>query len=144
MSMLYSDISIKNQEKENRLKRIKEAKDLDIHWSKQIVQANRENEELRKQQEEYKGAVEQYQNILLMIDELKRNKELYIKRQAESEIENEKEKQRQYEEMLMAQEKKRKFEIFLKQKGVEASNYLKEMQEEKNRQHEELHRCEKK
>ena len=139
MSMLYSDISIKNQEKENRLKRIKEAKDLDIHWSKQIVQANRENEELRKQQEEYKGAVEQYQNILLMIDELKRNKELYIKRQAESEIENEKEKQRQYEEMLMAQEKKRKFEIFLKQKGVEASNYLKEMQEEKNRQHEELH-----
>ena len=144
MSMLYSDISIKNQEKENRLKRIKEAKDLDIHWSKQIVQANRENEELRKQQEEYKGAVEQYQNILLMIEELKRNKELYIKRQAESEIENEKEKQRQYEEMLMAQEKKRKFEIFLKQKGVEASNYLKEMQEEKNRQHEELHRCEKK
>ena len=108
MSMLYSDISIKNQEKENRLKRIKEAKDLDIHWSKQIVQANRENEELRKQQEEYKGAVEQYQNILLMIEELKRNKELYIKRQAESEIENEKEKQRQYEEMLMAQEKKKK------------------------------------
>ena len=144
MSSIYSDISIKNQEKENRLKRIKEAKDLDIYWSKQIAQANRENEEIRKQQEEYKGAVEQYKNILLMIEELKRNKELYIKRQAESEIENEKEKQRQYEEMLLAQEKKRKFEIFLKQKGVEASNYLKEMQEEKNRQHEELHRCEKK
>ena len=144
MSLIYSDISIKNQEKENRLKRIKEAKDLDIYWSKQIAQANRENEEIKKQQEEYKGAVEQYKNIILMIEELKRNKEQYIQRQAESEIEKEREKQRQYEEMLRAEEKKRKFEVFLKQKGIEASNYLKDMQEKKNREHEELHRCEKK
>ena len=78
------------------------------------------------------------------MEELKKSKELYLQRQAESEIESEKEKQRQYEEMLRAQEKKRKFEIFLKQKGIEASNYLKDMQEEKNRQHEEIHRCEKK
>ena len=144
MSLIYSDISIKNQEKENRLKRIKEAKDLDIYWSKQIAQANRENEEIKKQQEEYKGAVEQYKNIILMIEELKRNKEQYIQRQAESEIEKEREKQTQYEEMLRAEEKKRKFEVFLKQKGIEASNYLKDMQEKKNREHEELHRCEKK
>ena len=144
MSSIYTDLSRKNQEKENRLKRIKEAKDLDIQWSKQIVQANRENEEIRKQQEEYKGALEEYRNIIQMMEELKRSKELYLQRQAESEIESEKEKQRQYEEMLRAQEKKRKFEIFLKQKGIEASNYLKDMQEEKNRQHEEIHRCEKK
>ena len=144
MSSIYTDLSRKNQEKENRLKRIKEAKDLDIQWSKQIVQANRENEEIRKQQEEYKGAIEEYRNIIQMMEELKRSKELYLQRQAESEIESEKEKQRQYEEMLRAQEKKRKFEIFLKQKGIEASNYLKDMQEEKNRQHEEIHRCEKK
>ena len=144
MSSFYSDLSRKNQEKENRLKRIKEAKDLDIQWSKQIVQANRENEEIRKQQEEYKGAIEEYRNIIQMMEELKKSKELYLQRQAESEIESEKEKQRQYEEMLRAQEKKRKFEIFLKQKGIEASNYLKDMQEEKNRQHEEIHRCEKK
>ena len=144
MSSFYSDLSRKNQEKENRLKRIKEAKDLDIQWSKQIVQANRENEEIRKQQEEYKGAIEEYRNIVQMMEELKKSKELYLQRQAESEIESEKEKQRQYEEMLRAQEKKRKFEIFLKQKGIEASNYLKDMQEEKNRQHEEIHRCEKK
>ena len=116
-----SDISRKNQEKQNRLKRIKEAKELDIYFSKQIVQANRENEELKKQQEEYKGAVEEYKNILQMIDELKKNKELYLKRQEESAIENEKERQRQYEEMLNMQEKKKKFEIFLKQKGIEAS-----------------------
>ena len=144
MSSLYSDLSRKNQEKQNRLKRIKEAKDLDIQWSKQIVQANRENEEIRKQQEEYKGALEEYRNIIQMMEELKKSKELYLQRQAESEIESEKEKQRQYEEMLRAQEKKRKFEIFLKQKGIEASNYLKDMQEEKNRLHEEIHRCEKK
>ena len=139
-----SDISRKNQEKQNRLKRIKEAKELDIYFSKQIVQANRENEELKKQQEEYKGAVEEYKNILQMIDELKKNKELYLKRQEESAIENEKERQRQYEEMLNMQEKKKKFEIFLKQKGIEASNYIKNMEQEKNRKHEELHRCEKK
>ena len=144
MSSFYSDLSRKNQEKENRLKRIKEAKDLDIQWSKQIVQANREDEEIRKQQEEYKGAIEEYRNIIQMMEELKKSKELYLQRQAASEIESEKEKQRQYEEMLRAQEKKRKFEIFLKQKGIEASNYLKDMQEEKNRQHEEIHRCEKK
>ena len=144
MSFLDPEFLRKNQEKENRLKRIKEAKDLDIQWSKQVVQANRENEEIRKQQEEYKGAIEEYKNILQMMEELKKNKELYLQRQAESEIEYEKEKQRQYEEMLRAEEKKRKFQIFLKQKGIEASNYLKDIQEEKNRQHEELHRCEKK
>ena len=144
MSDIYTDISIKNQEKANRLKRIKEAKDLDKQWSRQIAQANRENEELKKQQEEYKGAIEQYKNILQMMEDLKKSKELYLKKQAESEIESEKEKQRQYEEMLRIQEKKRNFEIFLKQKGIEASNFLKDMQEKKNRQNEEIHRFEKK
>ena len=63
----------------------------------------------KEEQEEYNGAVEEYKNILQMIDELKKNKELYLKRQEESAIENEKEKQRQYEEMLNMQEKKKKF-----------------------------------
>ena len=79
-----------------------------------------------------------------MMEDLKKSKELYLKKQAESEIESEKEKQRQYEEMLRIQEKKRNFEIFLKQKGIEASNFLKDMQEKKNRQNEEIHRFEKK
>ena len=131
-------------ERENRLKRIKEAKELDKQWSKQVVQANRENEYQRKQQEEYKGAIEQYKNILMMIDELKKDKEMIIKKQEESKIENEMEQQRQYENMLKMEEKKKKFEIFLKQKGIEASNYLKDMEEEKRRQHEEIHRFEKK
>ena len=87
MSFLDPEFLRKNQEKENRLKRIKGAKDLDIQWSKQVVQANRENEEIRKQQEEYKGAIEEYKNILQMMEELKKNKELYLQRQAESEIE---------------------------------------------------------
>ena len=34
------EISIKNMEKENRLKRIKEAKDMDKRWSKKVVEAN--------------------------------------------------------------------------------------------------------
>ena len=144
MSNIYKDLFIKEQEKANRLKRIKEAKDLDKQWSRQIARANRENEEIKKQQEEYKGAIEQYKNIIQMMEDLKKSKELYLKKQAESEIENEKEKQRQYEEMLRIQEKKRNFEIFLKQKGIEASNFLKDMQEKKDRQNEEIHRFEKK
>ena len=40
----YLDNSIKEIERENRLKRIKEAKDLDKKWSKKVVEANRENE----------------------------------------------------------------------------------------------------
>ena len=40
----YLDNSIKEIERENRLKRIKEAKDLDKRWSKKVVEANRENE----------------------------------------------------------------------------------------------------
>ena len=65
MSSLYSDADIlrKNQEKENRLKRIQEAKDLDIKISRQLVHANREADEQIRQQEEYKGALEEYKNI---------------------------------------------------------------------------------
>ena len=144
MSNSFSDISRKNQEKQNRLKRIKEAKDLDIQMSRKLVQANRENEELRKQQEEYQSAIEEFININRTIEELKKNKELYLIKQAESEIEKEKENQRQLELLSQAEEKKRQFENFMKQKGIEASNYLKEKNEEKNRQHEELYRWEKK
>ena len=144
MSNSFSDISRKNQEKQNRLKRIKEAKDLDIQISRKLVQASRENEELRKQQEEYQSAIEEFININRTIEELKKNKELYLIKQAESEIEKEKENQRQLELLSQAQEKKRQFENFMKQKGIEASNYLKAKNEEKNRQHEELYRWEKK
>ena len=59
MSNEYPEGTIKNIERENRLKRIKEAKDLDKKWSKKVVEANRENEFQKKQQEEYIGAIEQ-------------------------------------------------------------------------------------
>jgi hypothetical protein len=144
MSSLYSDADIlrKNQEKENRLKRIQEAKDLDIKISRQLVHANREANEQIRQQEEYKGALEEYKNILQMIEELKKSKELYIQKQAESEIEKQKEQEQLRKNILETQEKKRQFEIFLKQKGIEASKYLRDMEEKKNRKHEELHRFE--
>ena len=144
MSQEYLGNSIKSIERENRLKRIKEAKDLDKKWSKKVVEANRENEIQKKQKEEYIGAIEQYKNISQMIEELKRSKETYIKRQEESEIEKEKEEQMKYENMLREEEKKKQFEIFIKQKGLEASNYIKNKKEEENRKYEELHRCEKK
>ena len=92
MSIEYSNYAIKELERENRLKRIKEAKDLDKRWSKKIVEANRENELQKKQNEEFIGAIEQYRNINQMISELQKNKENYIKKQEESELEKEKEK----------------------------------------------------
>ena len=48
MSQGYLNNSIKEKERENRLKRIKEAKDLDKKWSKKVVEANRENEIQKK------------------------------------------------------------------------------------------------
>jgi hypothetical protein len=138
------EISIKNMEKENRLKRIKEAKDMDKRWSKKVVEANRENEIQKKQKEEYIDAIEEYKNILQKIEELNRSKELYIKRQEESEIEKERENQMKYENMIKNEEKKKQFEMFIKQKGIEASNYIKNKKEEEDRKYEELHRCEKK
>ena len=144
MSKEYSENSFKSIERENRLKRIKEAKDLDKKWSKKVVEANRENELQKKQKEEYIGAIEQFKNINQMIKELERSKEMYIKKQEESEIEKEKEKQMRYENMLKEKEKKKQFDIFIKQKGIEASNYIKNEKEEEDRKYEELHRCEKK
>ena len=144
MSKEYSENSFKSIERENRLKRIKEAKDLDKKWSKKVVEANRENELQKKQKEEYIGAIEQFKNINQMIKELERSKEMYIKKQEESEIEKEKEKQIRYENMLKEKEKKKQFDIFIKQKGIEASNYIKNEKEEEDRKYEELHRCEKK
>ena len=138
------EISIKNMEKENRLKRIKEAKDMDKKWSKKVEEANRENEIQKKQKEEYIEAIEEYKNILQKIEELNRSKELYIKRQEESEIEKERENQMKYENMIKNEEKKKQFEMFIKQKGIEASNYIKNKKEEEDRKYEELHRCEKK
>ena len=144
MSKEYSENSFKSIERENRLKRIKEAKDLDKKWSKKVVEANRENELQKKQKEEYIGAIEKFKNINQMIKELERSKEMYIKKQEESEIEKEKEKQMRYENMLKEKEKKKQFDIFIKQKGIEASNYIKNEKEEEDRKYEELHRCEKK
>ena len=140
----FEDPTTKILERQNRLKRIKEAKDLDKRWSKKVVEANRENEIQKKQKEEYIGAIEQYKNISQMIEQLKRNKDLYIKRKEESEIEKEKEEQMRYENMLKEEEKKKQFDIFIKQKGIEASNYIKNKKEEEDRRYEELHRCEKK
>ena len=117
---------------------------MDKRWSKKIVEANRENEIQKKQKEEYIDAIEEYKNILQKIEELNRSKELYIKRQEESEIEKERENQMKYENMIKNEEKKKQFEMFIKQKGIEASNYIKNKKEEEDRKYEELHRCEKK
>jgi hypothetical protein len=144
MSKEYSNISIKEIERENRLKRIKEAKDLDKKWSKKIVEANRENELQKKQKEEYIGAIELVRSINQQIAELQRDKDIYIKKQEESEIEKEKEKQMKYENMIREQEKKKQFDLFIKKKGIEASNYIRNEKEEEDRKYEELHRCEKK
>jgi len=144
MSQEYLNNSIKEKERENRLKRIKEAKDLDKKWSKKVVEASRENEIQKKQKEEYIGAIEKCKNIIQMMEELKRSKEQYIKKQEESELEKERENQLRYENMLKEEEKKKQFDIFIKKKGIEASNYIKNKKEEEDRKYEELHRCEKK
>ena len=46
--------------------------------------------------------------------------------------------------MLKEKEKKKQFDLFIKQKGIEASNYIKNEKEAEDRKFEELHRVEKK
>ena len=135
---------IKNKEKENRIQRIKETKQLENLWSKKVVQANRETEQQKKLQEEYKEALEQYKNILSNIEELKQSRQMIIKNQEETEIENERERQRQIELNIKNQERKKNFEIFMQKKEVEAFNYLKEIEDRNKLLDEELHRYEKK
>ena len=46
--------------------------------------------------------------------------------------------------MLKEKEKKKQFDLFIKQKGIEASNYIKNEKEAEDRKFKELHRVEKK
>ena len=65
------EISIKNMEKENRLKRIKEAKEMDKRWSKKIVEANRENEIQKKQKETLDSLQKGYDELAASVETLR-------------------------------------------------------------------------
>ena len=85
-----------------------------------------------------------YKNLIKEIETLQKQKEEFIKNRQQAQIDKEKERilMEEYNEKM--KQKKAQFDIFMKQKGKEAFEYLKKMNEIKKQFEEEIHRYEKK
>ena len=85
-----------------------------------------------------------YKNLIKEIETLQKQKEDFIKNRQQAQIDKEKERilMEEYNEKM--KQKKAQFDIFMKQKGKEAFEYLKKMNDIKKQFEEEIHRYEKK
>ena len=85
-----------------------------------------------------------YKNLIKEIETLQKQKEDFIKNRQQAQIDKEKERilMEEYNEKM--KQKKAQFDIFMKQKGKEAFEYLKKMNDLKKQFEEEIHRYEKK
>ena len=83
-------------------------------------------------------------NLIKEIETLQKQKEDFIKNRQQAQIDKEKERilMEEYNEKM--KQKKAQFDIFMKQKGKEAFEYLKKMNDLKKQFEEEIHRYEKK
>ena len=88
--------------------------------------------------------IEMYKNLIKEIETLQKQKEDFIKNRQQAQIDKEKERilMEEYNEKM--KQKKAQFDIFMKQKGKEAFEYLKKMNDLKKQFEEEIHRYEKK
>ena len=144
MSFYNPDESHEMQQWTNelRLRRIKETKEMEREWSLEIVKLYKEYQRQLQRQNEFKEAIETYMRLLKEIEELKSTKEILIEEKRLNELSKEKEEQLHQEYLLRLEQKKHEFDLFMKQKGKEALNYLKKMKETKEKLDEELHRYE--
>ncbi|MCQ2816592.1 MAG: hypothetical protein MJ252_04915 [archaeon] len=135
---------IQRQRQEMIAKRIKETKELEREYSKEICQLKREYEEQKERQKEYMEVIETYKMLVSEIEELKqkRNEVIAAREKAEIDMENERIYLEKYNEEM--KQKKIQFDIFMKQKGKEAFEYLRKMKETKDKLEEEIHRYQKK
>ena len=92
----------------------------------------------------YTIIIEMYKNLIKEIETLQKQKEDFIKNRQQAQIDKEKERilMEEYNEKM--KQKKAQFDIFMKQKGKEAFEYLKKMNDLKKQFEEEIHRYEKK
>ena len=143
-SVLPETLEVQMAKQEQRINRIREAKDLEREWSKEILDLYKQYQLQRQKQEEYLEIIEMYKNLIKEIETLQKQKEDFIKNRQQAEIDKEKERIliEEYNEKM--KQKKLQFDIFMKQKGKEAFEYLKKMNDIKKQFEEEIHRYEKK
>ena len=143
-SVLPETLEIQMAKQEQRVNRIREAKELEREWSKEMIDLYKQYQLQRQKQEEYLEIIEMYKNLIKEIEKLQKEKEEFIKNRQQAQIDKEKERilMEEYNEKM--KQKKAQFDIFMKQKGKEAFEYLKKMNEIKKQFEEEIHRYEKK
>ena len=143
-SVLPETLEIQMAKQEQRVNRIREAKELEREWSKEMIDLYKQYQLQRQKQEEYLEIIEMYKNLIKEIETLQKQKEDFIKNRQQAQIDKEKERilMEEYNEKM--KQKKAQFDIFMKQKGKEAFEYLKKMNDLKKQFEEEIHRYEKK
>jgi hypothetical protein len=143
-SVLPETLEVQMAKQEQRINRIREAKDLEREWSKEMIDLYKQYQLQRQKQEEYLDIIEMYKNLIKEIETLQKQKEDFIKNRQQAQIDKEKERilMEEYNEKM--KQKKAQFDIFMKQKGKEAFEYLKKMNDLKKQFEEEIHRYEKK
>ena len=143
-SVLPETLEVQLAKQEQRINRIREAKDLEREWSKEMIDLYKQYQLQRQKQEEYLDIIEMYKNLIKEIETLQKQKEDFIKNRQQAQIDKEKERilMEEYNEKM--KQKKAQFDIFMKQKGKEAFEYLKKMNDLKKQFEEEIHRYEKK
>ena len=143
-SVLPETLEIQMAKQEQRVNRIREAKELEREWSKEMIDLYKQYQLQRQKQEEYLEIIEMYKNLIKEIETLQKQKEEFIKNRQQAQIDKEKERilMEEYNEKM--KQKKAQFDIFMKQKGKEAFEYLKKMNDLKKQFEEEIHRYEKK
>ena len=135
-------VTLKKQEM--KANRIKETKQLELNYSKEICALYREYQAQLQRQKEYQDVVEIYRNKIQEIEELKQTREEIIRAKEQAEIDQERERVL-YEEYLRKMEiKKKQFDKFMKQKGAEAFEYFRKLKETKDQLNEEIYRYERK
>jgi len=143
-SVLPETLEVQLAKQEQRINRIREAKDLEREWSKEILDLYKQYQLQRQKQEEYLEIIEMYKNLIKEIDCLQKTREQIIKSREQAEIDKEREKILMEEYSEKMKQKQIQFNIFMKQKGKEAFDYLKKMNNLKKELEEEIHRYEKK
>lgn len=135
-------VTLKKQEM--KANRIKETKQLELNYSKEICALYREYQEQLRRQKEYQDVVEVYRSKIQEIEELKQTREEIIRAKEQAEIDQERERVL-YEEYLRKMEiKKKQFDKFMKQKGAEAFEYFRRLKQTKDQLNEEIYRYDRK
>ena len=135
-------VTLKKQEM--KANRIKETKQLELNYSKEICALYREYQNQLQRQKEYQDVVEIYRSKIQEIEELKQTREEIIRAKEQAEIDQERERVL-YEEYLRKMEiKKKQFDKFMKQKGAEAFEYFRKLKQTKDQLNEEIYRYDRK